>query len=175
MSIQSNINQGLGIAGFLLSQTPAAEAQKKRDQEKALSKEWDTIQNREQIMKDMMSTGLQNPYEKDVNKQKKLNLDDMNAINSYYKGQFTNQFFSVGERLGGLRSQLGYEDPEKGLNRALRKYRELQTEPIRAEIQRESAKTIEKNKKQEKEINKGFMSARLDPEMDVKGGETWRK
>lgn len=175
MSIQSNINQGLGITGVLLSQTPLAEKQKKRDEEKALSKEWKTIEKREQLMKDMISTGLQNPYEKDVNKQKKLNLDDMNAINDYYKGQFTNQFFSVGERLGGLRSQLGKENTEKGLNRALNKYKELQDEPIRAEIQRERAKTIKKNKTQEKEINKGFMGARLDPEMDVKGGAQWLK
>ena len=101
-----------------------------------------------------------------------------NALKDYYTGQFTNQFFSVGERLGALRSQLGYEVPEKGLDRALRKYRELQdleTEPVIADIQRERVETIKKNKKQEKELNKGFMSSRLDPEMDVRGGETWRK
>ena len=113
----------------------------------------------------------------------KENLSDKenkeyNALKDYYTGQFTNQFFSVGERLGALRSQLGYEVPEKGLNRALRKYRELQdleTEPVIADIQRERVETIKKNKKQEKEINKGFMGARLDPDMDVRGGETWRK
>ena len=168
MSIQSNINQGLGIAGFLLSQTPAAEAQKKRDQEKALSNEWNTIQDREKIMQKQIA-----PENRD-----KLTDKEYNALKDYYTGQFTNQFFSVGERLGALRSQLGKEAPEIGLNRALRKYRELQdleTEPVIANIQRQRVETIKKNKKQEKEINKGFMGARLDPEMDVKGGETWRK
>ena len=168
MSIQSNINQGLGIAGFLLSQTPAAEAQKKRGQEEALSKEWNTIQDREKIMQKQL----------DPKNRDKLTDKEYNALKDYYTGQSTNQFFSVGERLGALRSQLGYEVPEKGLDRALRKYRELQdleTEPVIADIQRERVETIKKNKKQEKELNKGFMSSRLDPEMDVRGGETWRK
>ena len=167
MSIQSNINQGLGVAGLLLSQTPAAEKQKEKAQlqskEKALTRQWhESIEGREKELNDILT----NPS---------LSNKERKVAEEYYTGPFTEQFLSVGERLGDIRTQLGKEYPDKGLKRALRKYYELQTEPWKAELQRNRAKLLKQNMKKEKEINKGFMGARLDPEMDVRGGETWHK
>lgn len=167
MSIQSNVNQGLGVAGFLLSQTPAAEIQKEKAQleskEKKLSRQWQrSVEVREDKLKEML-------------KDPSLSDKERKVIEEYYKGPFTEQFFSVGEKLGDIRAQLGKESADKGLNRALNKYKELQTEPWKAELQRKRAEFIKQKIKNEKEINKGFMGARLDPEMDVRGGNQWQK
>lgn len=167
MSIQSNINQGLGLAGVLLSQTPAAEKQKEKAQleskEKALTRQWHkSIEGREKELNDILT----NPS---------LSNKERKVAEEYYTGPFTEQFLSVGERLGDIRTQLGKEYPDKGLKRALDKYKELETEPWRAELQRRQAELIRNNKVHEKKINRGFMSTRLEPEMDVKGGEKWLK
>ena len=167
MSIQSNINQGLGVAGFLLSQTPLAEKQKEKAQleskEKTLTRQWHkSIEGRETELRKM----LEDPSISE--KERKIAED-------YYTGPFTEQFFSVGERLGDIRTQLGKEYPDRGLKRALDKYTELETEPWKAELQRKQAELIRNNKIHERKINRGFMSTKLDPEMDVRGGETWRK
>ena len=167
MSIQSNINQGLGLAGVLLSQTPLAEKKREEEKlksnEKALTKQWhESIEGREKALyKKMIDPSISE-------KERKIAED-------YYTGPFTEQFFSVGERLGDIRTQLGKEYPDKGLRRALKKYYELQTEPWRAELQRRQAELIRNNKVHEKKINRGFMSTRLEPEMDVKGGYPWHK
>lgn len=100
MSIQSNINQALGIGAALLSQTSAAEKVKEtkalQRTEKGLTSEWEGLKEQERTFQDLLRAN-------------KAETADVN----YYMTQVSPKMYSTGQALNETRAKLNPESAKE--------------------------------------------------------------